>query len=442
MTRRFCPVIVASCIALASATPPLHAQDAAQFRSDLAHSGVYAGAAIATVPAVKWEFRTGGKIIASPAIAGGVAYVGSTDGKLYAIDAGTGAQKWAFATGARIASSPAISNGVVFFESYDGKLYAVDAVSGALKWSFATGGERRYAAKHLHGSLPVDETMPDPFDTFLSSPAVADGDVYFGSGDGNVYALDAASGGLKWKFETGDVVHASPAFSDGMLFIGSWDSYFYALDALTGALKWRFKTGEDPVNHNQIGIQSSAAVAAGIVYFGCRDLHLYALDEWTGRQLWAFDTKGSWVIASPAVRDGKVYAATSDSGLFFALDAKTGVQIFSLSFKQWPMFSSPAIAGKFAYIGSHSGKLIAVDLDDGRVAWQFATDAAKTFGPSLTNPDGTPNYQAAFEGPFYDEMVAGDARMMSVGAVLSSPVVENGTIFFGSMDGKLYALAG
>jgi endonuclease/exonuclease/phosphatase (EEP) superfamily protein YafD len=55
--------------------------------------------------------------------------------------------------------------------------------------------------------------MPDPFDFYLSSAVVANGAVYFGSGDGNVYALDAANGSLKWKFHTGNVVHASPALA-------------------------------------------------------------------------------------------------------------------------------------------------------------------------------------------------------------------------------------
>ena len=97
--------------------------------------------------------------------------------------------------------------------------------------------------------------MPDPFDFYLSSPVVVNGNVYFGSGDGNVYALDAASGNLRWKFQTGDVVHASPAVANGTIYLGSWDSYFYALDAATGKAKWKFKTekirrsqpGRDPV---------------------------------------------------------------------------------------------------------------------------------------------------------------------------------------------------
>ena len=95
--------------------------------------------------------------------------------------------------------------------------------------------------------------LPDPFDIFLSSPVVANGVVYFGSGDGNLYALDSATGDLHWKFKTGDVVHASPALADGVLFFGSWDSYFYAVDAATGKEKWRFHGGEDPLFDPQSG---------------------------------------------------------------------------------------------------------------------------------------------------------------------------------------------
>ena len=83
--------------------------------------------------------------------------------------------------------------------------------------------------------------MPDPFDVFLSSPVVATGLVYFGSGDGHVYAVAADTGVLRWRFKTGNVVHASPALANGLLYVGSWDSYFYALDAKSGAQRWRFK---------------------------------------------------------------------------------------------------------------------------------------------------------------------------------------------------------
>lgn len=417
-----------------------YCEEAASFRGDVQHSGIYSGPGLSKYNKMKWKFHTRGEVISSPAVANDTVYFGSTDHRLYAVGLNDGALRWKFQTQGRVASSPAVAAGTVFFGSYDGNFYAVDAVTGALRWKFVTAGEKRYAATHLHGSEPVAETMPDPFDFYLSSPAIANGVVYFGSGDNNVYALNADTGTLKWKVKTGDVVHASPAVWNGNVYVGSWDSYFYAIDAATGKIKWRFKTGEDPLIHNQVGIQASAAVVDGVVYFGCRDSHLYAVDALTGQKKWAFSTGASWVINSAAVKGDTVYFSTSDSGRFTALNAKTGVELYTLKFI-WPMFSSPAIAGNTLYVGSHAGRLIAIDLSKREAAWTFETDGYHENAAKYTKPDGTPKYEAAFEGDFYDDMVVGVARMMTVGAVLSSPVVAaDGTVLFGSMDGNLYAL--
>jgi outer membrane protein assembly factor BamB len=235
-------------------------------------------------------------------------------------------------------------------------------------------------------------------------------------------------------------VHASPAVANDTVYVGSWDSYFYALDAASGKPRWRFKTGEDAAINNQVGIQSSAVVAQGVVYFGCRDSNLYALDAASGAKRWSYPTKGSWVISSPSVRDGVVYFATSDSSLLLAADARTGAPVFSLSFNKWPFFSSPALAGDMLYIGSHAGKLVAIDLKAHQQAWVFQTDGAHKNGPAFTKPDGSPNYEAAFSDFFYDDMVVGVDRMMSVGAVVSSPVPDGDALYFGSWDGELYAL--
>ncbi len=414
-------------------------QDSPMFRGDPARSGVYAAAGVLKLHGVKWKFQTGGEVISSPAVVGGVVFVGSNDGRLYAIDEATGALKWKFAAGARIVSSPAVADGVVYFGSYDGNFYAVEEETGKLRWKFKNAGERRYAATHLHGTLPAGETMPDPFDCYLSSPVVWKGMVYFGSGDGNVYALDAGSGAEKWKFRTGDVVHASPAVVDGRLYVGSWDTYFYALDAGTGAEVWRFKTGDDAVIHNQVGIQSSATVVNGVVYFGCRDSKFYALDAATGKQMWMFPNKGSWVITSPVVQDGKVYMATSDTALLHALDAKTGESIYSIKY-HWPIFASPSIAGSMLYLAGQDGKLVAIDLNERKQVWEFQTEGSRKNLTALSKPDGAPDYEGVFRGGFYDDLVAGLGKLQTVGTILSSPVVSGSVVYFGSADGNLYAV--
>ena len=56
-----------------------------------------------------------------------------------------------------------------------------------------------------------------------SSPAVSGGIVYFGSEDGNLYAVDIKTGQEKWKFQTEGMVFSSPAVSGGMVYLGSDD---------------------------------------------------------------------------------------------------------------------------------------------------------------------------------------------------------------------------
>ena len=413
------------------------------FHGNPARSGVYDSSGPAELHGVKWTFKTSGPIVASPVAAGGTVFIGSLDNFLYAIDEESGQQKWKFRTlgGRQITSAPAVVNGVVYFLGFDGIFYALAADTGAQKWIFSTEYERRFQANRLHGYPPGYQTIADSWDLYSSSPAVMNGKVYFGSGDGNVYALDAQNGALVWKFPTGDVVHASPAVVNGVVYIGSWDSFFYAIDAETGQEKWRFKGGEDSFIHNQQGFQSSAAVVDGTVYVGCRDGHLYALDTATGRKRWDYSTSKGWVNSTPAVQDGVVYTGTSDGFRFFAVDAKTGRLRFNFDAKG-AVFSSPALAGRFVYFGSSNGKFYALEANSGKLVWQFQTESAKQDPMKILNPDGGLNNEAAYAPYFrdYQDMVLAFYRIFSVGAIWSSPAVSNGVVFFGSTDGNLYAL--
>ena len=140
------------------------------------------------------------------------------------------------------------------------------------------------------------------------------------------------------------------------------------------------------------------------------------------------------------MRDGRVYAATADTGRFLAFDARSGRLELDLDFRHWPMFSSPALAGRRAYIGSHLGQLLAIDLDAGRPAWAFPTEGAVRAGDRFRKADGTPDGAKAFGDGFYDSIVVGLHALLSNGAVLSSPAVAQGAVVFGSMDGSVYAV--
>jgi outer membrane protein assembly factor BamB len=408
------------------------------FRGGPTHLGVYDSPA-PTLRDLAWKFHTGGRVLSSPAVQGDRVYVGSSDGKLYAIDRATGSERWQFAAKGPIPSSPAVHRGLVYFSSLDGKVYAVDTETGKERWSFATLGERRFTAPGIHGAMPRTERMPDPFDVFLSSPTVANGVVFIGSGDQHVYALDGQSGAVRWRFKAGDVIHASPAVADGVVYIGSWDRNLYALDAATGRERWRYTTGNDTTIYNQIGIASSAAVSGGRVFVGGRDGHFHVVDANTGKLAWTHDNKGGWTIGSPAVRDGVVYFATSDGRRFKALDAATGAVKFDLENKA-VSFSSPALAGNVVYYGTSDGWLHAVDINTGAFLAHFQTDGSKENVAKWVDEKG--NFQSGKMYPdrTLDGMMIGMRTMFTVGSILSSPTIVDGVLYVGSTDGNVYAL--
>src|SRR5262249_34857770 len=142
----------------------------------------------------------------------------------------------------------------------------------------------------------------------------------------------------------------------------------------------------------------------------------------------------------PAVRDGVVYVGTSDSARFMALDAKNGRLRFNFEAKAY-VFSSAALAGHLAYFGSPKGKLYAVDKKNRKLAWEVQTDASKADPLKLLNPDGSFN-QEAFAPRFgdFEDMYLDIDRFRSLGGIMSSPVVDRGVVYFGSLDGNLYAI--
>ena len=143
---------------------------------------------------------------------------------------------WRFNTGKSVVSSPTVAEDAVYVGSSDGNLYALDAASGVTLWRYWT------------------------WESVFSSPATAEGIVYVGSDTGSLHALDAVSGDELWRYETAARVYSSPAVAEGAVYFGSDDDHLYALDAADGSLLWRYRTGDN--------VGSSPAVVEGVVY--CR----------------------------------------------------------------------------------------------------------------------------------------------------------------------------
>jgi len=161
-------------------------------------------------------------VYSSPAVANDIVYVGSFDNNLYAVEPFFGRVLWAAATSGPIFSSPAVANGVVYLNS-DDTLYAFDAETGASAWSAPIHQNSQSSPQSAH-----QRTTSPPFTLAYSAPAVANGVVYVGSTDTNIYAFDALTGAALWSATTGDAIVSSPTVADGFVYVGSNDGRLYA----------------------------------------------------------------------------------------------------------------------------------------------------------------------------------------------------------------------
>ena len=175
-----------------------------------------------------WVAQVGGMVFASsPAVSNGVVYIASfnekesTDSRLYAFRA-SGCGKivcgplWSAAAGDFVASSPAVANGVVYIGSGDDLLYAFDA-----------NGCGRVSCNFLWRGIAVGSQA-----ALISSPAVANGLVYVGENNGMVEVFDAAGCGqsiclpvTQLDIHNEQIVASSPAVVNGTVYVGSGDQF-------------------------------------------------------------------------------------------------------------------------------------------------------------------------------------------------------------------------
>lgn len=200
----------------------------------------------ASTGSLKWKSDAlGSTFESSPAVSGGIVYVGSY-GNLNALDAATGALKWKYTTKGK-ARTPSVSGGVVFFVggngTTDNNVYALDAMTGALKWKYKTNGG--------------------------DSLSIYEGVVYVGGISDTVYALDASTGNLVWKFQfnASTFFSTNPAVSGGVIYVGSYwgyEGYLFALNASTGTVKWKYHTTSAIYDIN--GHAYDLAISGGKIY--------------------------------------------------------------------------------------------------------------------------------------------------------------------------------
>jgi formylglycine-generating enzyme required for sulfatase activity/outer membrane protein assembly factor BamB len=240
-----------------------------------------------------WEFKTGKKVVASPTLdgKGNKLFVGSGDGKLYALNASDGTMIWEFYAGADIHVKAALSKeGRLYFGTSGpgAKFFAVGSSDGSKLWEFSTG------------------------QTIWSSPAIGrDGTVYFGCHDGTVYSLKGSTGSMIWNHDAQSAVHGPVTLGyDNTLFATTYGGQLLALDSRNGKRKWQFFA-------DGAKIRNAPAVASdNSVYFGAINGKLYAVNGSDGARLWDLQLGSKIQVSSPCITpDGKILIGSHDSKL-------------------------------------------------------------------------------------------------------------------------------
>ncbi len=408
------------------------------FRGDAGLRGVSVDEKNLAMPMrLTWTFTTGKAVKSSPVAAEGMVFIGSNDGKAYALDAQSGRKKWMFTTEMEVEAPPLWFEGVVYIGSADGKMYALQASTGRELWRFATEDK-------ILGSANVWQKGDGSRRSLV-----------FGSYDSKVYALDPKTGQLQWVFATNNFINGAPAVAGDRLVLGDCDGKLHVICALDGTSLLAIDLGGP--------IAGSPAVDGAVAYIGGYNNRFVAvtisvtplssqppISNLAGRPaveavefrisdlqkdaqqpselnkhnqsdhtdfsqineevspsqeelpadnpaiVWSYRDRSFPYFSSPAVTEGLVIFGGRDRRLH-AVDKATGQRRWVFPARN-KIDSSPVVVGDKVVVGSDDGRLYVVNLTDGTLAWSYTIGAA----------------------------------------IVGSPAVADGWVYIGADDGKVY----
>lgn len=269
-----------------------------------------------------WRYQTDGAIVSRPLIEEGNVIFGSSDRRVHVVNQLSGKVSVTYYTNGAIYSSAVASGGHIFIGSDDAHLHAINLVSGNMIWKFDSGAPVRstpclYQDNLLFGNEYGDFLCLDfrgsirwrfrAKRSITGSAVVDNGNVYFGSLDGMVYALDAKTGWQIWRFRLGKPTISTPCIHEENLFIGCTDGNIYCIDTRNGKEQWRFLT-----DHQVTG---SAVFHAGKIYIGSVDQHLYCIDATNASLVWKFPTGGA-ITGTPLIAQNLVFIGSTDGKMY------------------------------------------------------------------------------------------------------------------------------
>lgn len=279
----------------------------------------------------------------------------------------------------------------------------------------------------------------------FSSPIVADGVLYVGSCDSNLYAINAANGDVLWRYKSGGEIRSSVAVDAGLVYALSMDGNLYALEAKTGGLKWKYKTDGEQVYDTWDYYLSSPAIDNGIVYFGSGDSHVYALYAHDGSLCWRFKTEGI-VHAAPTLADAAIFIGSFD-GYFYCLEMDGSLRwkfntIGEYYFPKGEVQFHAVVSDNTVYFGARDFNLYALNIKDGSGHWMYHQQGSWVSIPSVYKDRLLVTMSDSFSALIVEKSIGKVLYEPTVPLnVFSSASLSGSSAYFGAIDGVLYHLS-
>ena len=246
---------------------------------------------------------------------------------------------------------------------------------------------------------------------------------------------------VKWRVAVGGGGLPSASVAGGRVYVvrdaaDDPGGKLYALDANTGQQLWSFPPDALTGDFSS----TTPAVVNGIVYFGVNrgGPVVYAVNADTGVRIWSHGGPIAQIISSPTVIDGRVYVAFTD-GTIRALDAASGQVIWS-AVQDQGAYSSPAVAGGRLYIAIHNRGLLALDAATGARLRLSPIPGPQWSSPAVDN--GRVFVGSRDDHKVYAfDAITGQTLWTATTSdwVHSSPAVANDVVYVGNEAGDLYA---
>jgi outer membrane protein assembly factor BamB/predicted phosphodiesterase len=354
-----------------------------QFRGNASGTGAL-GTDLRPPLTLAWTRYVGGPAgLASPVIADGRVFVahgasGSpANAAVAAFDLVSGAELWRTPTNAEVKGAPAVADGRVIAVTSNGKVLALDAGTGELVWRRTQGDS---ASRHD-----------------VSAPSIAGGVVYAGGGSVSG-AFDFATGDPLWQRNLGSdwlaTVYSAPAISGSRVAFALF-SGLHVLDRETGATLWSRALDERETTRS-VAIAGDVVYGAGNTFGNQR---LRAFDLASGAELWSAPFHVGNSNSAPAVADSAIIIGSgtqNNGGALEAFARSDGQHLWSVPvgspiatslpyFRVSPIVtSSPLVAGEHVYCGADDGIFRGVRITDGSVVWSADLGAPIRSSPAAS----------------------------------------------------------